>query len=41
MAETIEQARDRLIRVLGREKQLLKKPDDYYEGEQPLKFVSH
>lgn len=36
----LEDVRDRLLRTLRRETPQLKKNDDYFEGEQPLKFLA-
>jgi hypothetical protein len=39
MAE-LEDARDRLLSALNRETNRLETYDDYFEGEQPLKFIA-
>lgn len=40
MTTELEKTRDRLLRTLSREKPALQKNDLYFEGEQPLRFIS-
>jgi hypothetical protein len=40
VATEMEQTRDRLMRSLTRERPALERNDQYFEGEQPLKFIA-
>ena len=40
MIENAEAIRDRLLRKLGQERRFLTRYDDYFEGEQGLKYLA-